>query len=102
MEIADVGYKEPALFLASKIATHLYFFLLSDWPIFIDLYLSLQLFVLLLLSLVKCSSSVTMLFSSQNRMPVWFFSVTCLCGISLFVESPLSCSSFSYFNFSKT
>lgn len=53
MEIADVGYKEPALFLASKIATHLYFFLLSDWPIFIDLYLSLQLFVLLLLSLVS-------------------------------------------------
>ena len=35
----------------------------------------------------QCSSSITMLFSSQIRIPACFFSVTCLCGISLFVES---------------
>lgn len=64
MEIADVGYKEPELFLASKIATHLYFFLLSNWPIFIDLSFKFA----IACSAFAVSSSVTMLFSSQIRM----------------------------------
>lgn len=97
MEVADVGHKEPALFLASKIATHLCFFLLSDWPIFIDLSFKFA----IACSAFAVSSSVTMLFSSQIRMPARFFSVTCLCGTSLFVESLLSCSTFSYLTFLK-